>query len=270
MGGPERPEAWPAFVGTWLALASLALVAVADVGAFVPWAAAAATVSTGVGAAAVWRPWRSSFPGLTCGGAFAGAVLLVATILVAPGSENVVGGRDPGVYAATGLALAQHRGLLFEDPALRRLGGELNSESSNDWLFRSIHQHALRFPGQFFVRDLHAGVVEPGFLPVVPAWMALAARLGGLEWLLHVSGAFGVIALAYTMLAARASFRGGWLIAGGLLAISFPQLWWAREPMAESALGAFAWIAAWAAARWWDGAGWRWSLMAALGLRPPS
>src|SRR5207248_978586 len=158
-----------------------------------------------------------------------------------------------------------------------------------------------RFPTRHFVRDVEAGVVEGGFLSVLPVWIALAASFGGVEPALHVSGAFGLLSLAFAMLACAAASRatppphhpnppppgggrqsplspgggegGGegaiargpdvgeapdrvsssgstsmpsWPIVGGVLALAFSQVWWAREPMAESALGAFSWLVAWA------------------------
>src|SRR5204862_7013956 len=94
----------------------------------------------------------------------------------------------------------------------------------------------IRFPAQLFVRDVGAGLVEGGFLPVLPVWIALAAQLRGLDAALHVAGMFGVLALAFAMLAVRAAASGqaasaspSWPVAGALLAVSFPQVWWARE-----------------------------------------
>src|SRR5206468_10462986 len=53
-------------------------------------------------------------------------------------------------------------------------------------------------------------------------------------------------------------------LVGAILAVNFAQIWWAREAMAEPALGAFAWLGAWAAVRWGRGGEPRWASLAAL------
>ncbi len=222
----------------------------------------------------MWRPaigWRPARPS---GGALVAATLLVVGfVLLAPGSENFVGPRDPGVYVATGLAIARSGGTVIHDPALQLLAATVDPSQMNSWTYEHAANHArIRFPAQLFIRDLNAGTVEGGFLPIVPLWIALAVELGGLEPALHVAGAFGILALVYAMLASQAAATRGdsratpfWPLVGAILAVSFPQVWWAREPMAESALGAFSWMVGWAGVHWLNGGGSRWAALAALG-----
>jgi hypothetical protein len=51
---------------------------------------------------------------------------------------------------------------------------------------------------------------------------------------------------------------------GAILALAFSQVWWAREPMAESALGTFSWMVGWASVRWVASGGWRWAVLGAF------
>lgn len=283
MGTPDPPsvvappagalDRWAACLGTFLSLASLGLVALADFGWFQGWLALAVIGLAAATAAALWRPplqWRLR----PSAHAFAGiGALTVAAALIAPGSENIAGPRDPAVYVATGFAIARGGSTLIHDPVLELLARTADPNQINSWLYNNaINGARIRFPAQLFIRDVDSGTVEGGFLPVLPVWIALATHLGGIEGALHVAGVFGVLALAFAMLAAggAAGGRNGraaplWPLVGAILAVSFAQIWWAREPMAESALGAFTWLVAWATARWITGGGRPWAALAGLG-----
>jgi hypothetical protein len=276
--GPERAaslpvERWAAFLGTFLATASLGLVLLADFGWFRTWLALVVVAGAAIVAAAVWRPSiRVRWAAPSTNALLASAVLFVGAALIAPGSENIAGSRDQAVYVATGFAIARGGSTIIHDPTLRLLAQTEDPARVESWLYRNAINGALiRFPGQLFVRDLTEGSVEGGFLPLFPAWIALASSLGGIELSLHVAGLFGVLTLAFVMLASRVALyaraEGGsplWLMAGAILAVSFSQVWWAREPMAEAALGAFTWLVAWATVRWRDEGEWRWATLAGL------
>ncbi|HZT05800.1 MAG TPA: hypothetical protein VFC51_02130 [Chloroflexota bacterium] len=265
-------DRWAAWLGATVSGASLTLVLVADFGWFGPLLAGAAVSIVAVATALWWRPPidpRGFRPGHDA--AIAAAILAVGCALIAPGSENIVGPRDPAVYVATGFAISRWGGTTIHDPALAELASGLRPTEVNDWFFENVLNHArIRFPTQLFIRDLDGGTVEGGFLPVLPVWIALAASVAGVEGALHVSGAFGALALAYAMLAAAATCgrrtdpRPSWAIVGVLLATSFAQVWWAREPMAEPVLGAFTWISAWSVIRWRTEGSSRWAGLAAL------
>src|SRR5262249_7688576 len=157
-----------------------------------------------------------------------------------------------GVYVATGFAIAHWGSTSIPDSGLQLLTETMDPSQINAWLYENILNHArVRFPTRLFIRDLDGSVVEGGFLPVGPVWVALAAGLGGIEPALHVTGVFGVLALAFAMLTAEAAsaavevngggaapspveWGGGyvphWPLVGAFLVLSFPQVWWAREP----------------------------------------
>lgn len=281
-------DRWAAWLGCTVATSSLALVALADFGWFHGGRALGAVALAAVVATWLWRP-RVRWLGRRAPhqSVLAVAILAIGAALIAPGSENLVGPRDPAVYVATGFAIARGGSTTIHDAALRLLAETVDADQIPAWLYENVINGALiRFPAQLFIRDLPAGTVEGGFLPVVPVWIALAADVSGLRAALHVSGVFGILSLAYFMLACHAaaaasSLRTGadvpsvekdapipappWPLAGSILAVSFPQIWWAREPMAEPALGAFTWLAAWATVRWTDGGGRRWAVLAGLG-----
>ncbi len=266
-------DRWAAWLGTTVAGASLGLVALADFGWFRGWLG---LVVVGLAALLAVRWWHPPVPPRlsrpTPSALLAIVILGIGTALIAPGSENIAGPRDQAVYVATGFAIADGGSTTVADPALRELAEQLDPEYVNAWLYENrVNRVRIRFPAQLFIRDFAQGSVEGGFLPVVPVWIALATSSGGLEAALHVSGGFGIMALAFVMLAcssaaARCDPRTApvWPLVGAILALSFSQIWWAREPMAEAALGAFAWLMAWATVRWIGGGEPCWGVLAAL------
>ena len=384
-------EACAAAAGTALAAATLGLSLLADIGWFRLPLVLAVVAASLLPAFQLWRPALRLPQGSGGGGVpptstgaddrrvsrlgvgTGVAILVVGALLVAPGSEHIVGPRDPGVYAATAFALGEHGALIYRDPPVALVAETVPAEETGFWMYRHfVNRALLRFPAPFFLRaDRPAaerpgptgaepvtpapvstantgaipvgsgheaaltGNVEGGFLPGLIVWAALAAQLGGLEPLLHVSGVFGVLATGFAMLATRAATRPARsridpnppsvspepavavscpqpllavhpatslvstnpalgpdpistdrvpspgrgamtrgaqsrsyiaaLLVGAMLVTSFAQIWWAREVMAESTLGAFTWLSAWALLSWRATGDWRWSFLGALG-----
>ncbi|HLI25434.1 MAG TPA: glycosyltransferase family 39 protein [Chloroflexota bacterium] len=176
------------------------------------------------------------------------ALLGVATLLFAHPGEDVLGARDPGIYFATGIAIARTGGVVHHDPTLAALGAALGDVSRNYWLFQSVHGWPLRFPGQLFVRDLAAGTVEPGFFPWYPTLVALAVGLGGLEAGLWVNPLLATLAVVLVYLTARRLVGplAAWLAAVWLV-LNLGQVWFARYTMAEPAAQLLLWSGLFAA-----------------------
>ncbi|HEY7059998.1 MAG TPA: glycosyltransferase family 39 protein [Chloroflexota bacterium] len=176
-----------------------------------------------------------------------GALLVLACALFGQPGEDVLGARDPGIYFATGSAIARDGGIIQQDWALRALGADLGDASVNYWLFQSVHGWPLRFPGQLFVRDLGQGTVEPGFLPWYPIAMAFAIDAAGLPAGLWVNPMLSVLALLAVYLTGRAIFGPlvAWL-GTALLAVDLAEVWFARYTMAEPATQLLVWIGAYA------------------------
>lgn len=170
------------------------------------------------------------------------ALLALAVLLFAHPGEDVLGARDPGIYYATGVAIARTGGILQHDPTLAVLGASLGDVSVNYWLFQSVHGWPLRFPGQLFVRDLTAGTVEPGFFPWYPVLVAFAVDLGGLEAGLWVNPLLATLAvLTVYAVARRLVGVTPALLAAALLVVNLGQVWFARYTMAEPAAQLLLW-----------------------------
>jgi Dolichyl-phosphate-mannose-protein mannosyltransferase len=180
--------------------------------------------------------------------ALVGVLALAGALFGQPG-EDVLGARDPGIYFATGVAIARQGAVLQDDPALRALAADLGDVSINYWLFQSVHGWPLRFPGQLFVRDLAQGVVEPGFLPWYPLWIATAVDVGGLEAGLWVNPLLAMLALLAVYCTARLLLGPlAAALGAALLAVNLGQVWFARYTMAEPAAQLLVWTGLYALA----------------------
>ena len=192
---------------------------------------------------------RAGAPGRRAEWAALLALLALAAGLYWRPGEDVLGARDPGIYFATGAAIARQGAVLQDDPTLRALAADLGDASINYWLFQSVHGWELRFPGQLFVRDLAAGTVEPGFLPWYPAAIALAVGAGGLAAGLWVNPLLATLALLAVYFAGRRLVGPPAAALGaGLLAADLGQVWFARYTMAEPAAQLLAWTGLYALA----------------------
>ncbi len=200
-----------------------------------------------------------------------GGLLLLAAVILFPGFEYLDGGRDPGVYINTGIILARTRGLLLEDIVAQAVLPEatplLFPKFIPGYLSKEIYQ---RFLGFQFANGLE-NPISPQFMPVFPAWLALAYSAGGLAGLWVVTPAFGVAAVIAVYLAGRMLLGpSAGLIAGLLLALNPAHIYFSRYPSSEipAMLLLFAGLAAFylfqRTQRWWIGiiAG------AAVGLLP--
>jgi len=170
------------------------------------------------------------------------ALLALAVALFAHPGEDVLGARDPGIYFATGMAIAGQGGVLQHDWALEALGADLGDASLNWWLFQSVHGWPLRFPGQLFARDLAHGIVEPGFLPWYPVAVAFAVDTTGPAAGLWVNPALAALAVLAVYLTGRSLFGAAVAWAGAvLLLLDLAQVWFARYTLAEPATQLLVW-----------------------------
>ncbi len=153
--------------------------------------------------------------------------LAIAVLLAWPG-EWVLGGQDPGVYVLIGASIARTGGIALRDPMLASL------PSQGDFLFSSYIGQRWLLPG-FYLTDRESGQVFPQFLHLYPSWLALFYALGGLPSALLATPFFTLLALlAFYFLVRRLVGRWAAPVAVVLLALNPAQIWFAREPGAES------------------------------------
>ena len=164
-----------------------------------------------------------------------GLVLLVAAVAFLPPFESVLSASDATVYLAFGNKLAETGSLHFEDPFLAEIPIDARRV-----LFRNLvpgdttGTHA-RFPGGFMIPEVTQPGVTAGFAPLYPVLLALAWMWIGGGAALYVGPLFALLSVAAVCLVGRRLAGGlaAGLLAGLLLAISLPQIWFARLGMAE-------------------------------------
>lgn len=222
-----------------LALLSVAALVLVRLGAF----AAAPVAAAGLfGVAAGWALFRSPASGGGSPEIPAGEALLALLVAGIPlavalhvGAEPLLGQTDAGVYVATGVHLARTGSLLVRPEAL---------EEAPAWTREAFLVRERPRVGQFegpevdnvdpgFTLSGDGRVVHPQFLPLFPAWLALAASAGGtggallLPALVSVPGLWLFWAAARRTVGRRESFAALLVVAASPL-----ELWYAREPLA--------------------------------------
>lgn len=177
-------------------------------------------------------------------------ILLIALLLYARPFETLLGVRDAGVYASSGLAITRTGSLVQSDPVLARWGQDAQSGDetiaaparqaiTNYTISQSRDRYIasrLRTAG-FFVSEGELGVgrVVPQGLHLLPAWIALLAAIGGPYFGLFAPGLLALLGVwSVGMLGRR--LAGPWvgLLAMVCLALNGVQIWFARYSTAET------------------------------------
>lgn len=188
-------------------------------------------LESGLAAALRWKHFcRWRFPRFRLGGKDAGTLLLllaIAVLLTLPG-EWILGGQDPGVYVLIGASIARTGGIILHSPSLASMPPQ------GDFLFSSYIGQRWLLPG-FYLTNRESGQVIPQFLHLYPSWLALFYALGGLPAALLATPLFTLLGLlAFYFLVRRLVGRWAAPVAVALLALNPAQIWFAREPGAES------------------------------------
>jgi hypothetical protein len=174
-----------------------------------------------------WRPHLAPVLG-------AALVLLVAAAAFLPPFESVLWASDATVYLAFGSKLAETGSLRFDDPLLAELPVAARQALFRNPVAGDVTGLLARFPGGFLIPEVSEPEVTAGFAPLFPVLLALAWGWLGRAAALHVAPLFGLLAVAAVGLVGRRLAGGpAGLLAALLLAVSLPQIWFARLSMAE-------------------------------------
>jgi hypothetical protein len=171
------------------------------------------------------------------------SLAIASLVLYARPAEHVVNDRDPGVYSIAAAKLARSGELLTRDPLVRAV---LPFHDFSNW---------AKYPGFYIYGD---DLVVPQFFPGPFVWLGFGNLAGGLAAELYVVPLFGVLSVTALFLLGREFFRGWAALAGSaLLAASFAQVWWARQPSSEVITQFFVVGGLWMAVRFLGSGGWR-------------
>ena len=187
---------------------------------------AALALAVAAAAAVAVAAWRSGTPPRLVadrgGLVVLAGVGLVAAVLFFPGFSYGVG-KDPGIYASHGIAIARLGSSSMEDPVLDRVPRvEVMREDPVN-----------RLPA-IWIEDRHPGRVIVQFYHLWPALLASAFQAGGYTGLVNLTPLCGVLAVLLVTLAARRAFglRTG-ALAGLLLTTNMLEVWHAKYPSSE-------------------------------------
>ncbi|HEU5015894.1 MAG TPA: hypothetical protein VFT66_25445 [Roseiflexaceae bacterium] len=180
------------------------------------------------------------------------AIGALFVVLVTPPFETVLGGRDAGVYANAGFAIARTGGIVQYDPLVAQIGQD--QHAADPTLRAAAAQAETNFlggqnPTRFIATrlraagfliyngDLAAGRVVPQGLHLFPAWIGLLASLLGFEGGLLATGLMGLLGVwSVGMLGRR--LAGPWVgvLAALLLALNGVQVWFSRYSTSETTM----------------------------------
>ena len=269
-GGGARVERW--FLRVMLGVSAVAwsLLLLAELGWFRLGLVAFLVAVTIIGFG-LWGVLRAVPPApATAGGglqpalAAAAGILLCAALFLPPYHTEMAAG-DATVYLNYGRQIARHGALEFEDPLLRQLSPASRAELFLNRVPRDMTGRFARFPGGFLIADINDPTVTAGFSPLFPVLTALGHALVSPQGALVVAPLFATLSLIGLWCVARrlGGVRAAWL-AAALMAVSMPQIWFAKIPLPETVAqcfvmaGVLAWLVATArgAPRWACAAGW--------------
>ncbi len=173
-----------------------------------------------------WPPPRFSVVGL-------GVLLLfviLGVFLLYPG-EWVLGGQDPGVYVSVGASIARTGGIVVYEPWIVSLPAEARSQVLPYYVGQW-----WQLPG-FYVTDFTTGQITPQFFHLYPTWLAVFHAVGGLQGTLAATPLITLLGLVCFYFLTRRLFAH-WpaVVAVLLLALNPAQVWFARQPAAETLL----------------------------------
>jgi hypothetical protein len=187
------------------------------------------------------------------------AALLVAAgtaCTLAPASEEVLGGRDGGVYANTAIWLAQHGTLQVHSEAL--------AETTREW--QRIFRATALLPG-FYITDAARGALAPQFLHFHPLLMAVGYWIAGPRGMFLVPPLLGVLAVMAVFLFVRRTLGAmPAALAAAVLGLNLAQIWSARNPYSEPATQVGIFAALWCLAAGHATGGVRWGVLGGLAL----
>jgi hypothetical protein len=207
-----------------------------------------------------WRLPKAAGAPATASSSHIVAFLATATLAAAtvwPASEDLLGGRDPGVYANEASWLAREGSLRVRVRSLTEVEERARP---------GFHSRYVFIPG-FHIRNAETGELIPQFFHLFPVYMALGFWLGGIQGAFFVAPFLGALAeLSFFLYVRRVIGTGSALVATGLLAINLAQMWVVRNPYSEGAtqLGVFTVLLC--LARGHESAGIRWNVLGALAV----
>jgi hypothetical protein len=170
--------------------------------------------------------------------ATAGVMILILVVAIGavsffPAFEQVVGARDPTTYVLWGMRLAREGGIVAHDPLVAGLDpGQVDTLFGPGHLAERAH-YGSRFIG-FYLVDPASGRVEAQGLPLYPTWIGHGYLAGGETGALATTPFLALLACIAVFYLGRCVWGTAvGAMAALFLALSPPQVWFARYANAE-------------------------------------
>ncbi len=166
-------------------------------------------------------------------------VLLAAFLLFNWPAEFILNYRDPGACANIAVWIAEKGSLKSINPDYAGF-----DDPDKQALFLPAPLQVAPYPRPyecFWILNPQSGMMTPNYFTLLPLWLALGYKLGGLAVLFRVNALFGLLSVMAIMALGRRLFHSdfiGWL-AGALLAANLAQIWLSRSPFSEIMTQAF-------------------------------
>ena len=163
-----------------------------------------------------------------------GAVTVLAAALYFPAYDSFVFGDDASVYLSFGRKVAETGRLVFDDPLLHEIPAEAREDLFLNRQPQDMTGRYARFPGGFLIADIDDPDVTAGFSPLFPVLTALFHAALPERGAPPVTPLFAVLSIGGLLLVGAhvGGIRTG-LLAAALLAVSLPQIWFARYPVPD-------------------------------------
>jgi len=187
-------------------------------------------------------------------------VLLLTLFLgatVAPASEEILGGRDQGVYVNTAGWVASEGSLRIRSAPLAEVA--------------TLQGGPFPLSGTYFagyhVADAARGELTPLFFHLFPVYLALGGWLDGVRGALLVPPLLGVLSGLAVFFFLRRMLGPGAALAGTLLlSVNLAQVWGMRNPYSETLAQLSAFCTFWCVTRGHQTGGLRWGILGAAAL----
>jgi len=164
------------------------------------------------------------------------AILALGVWRFGPGSEYILGGKDPGVYVNEGIAIARTGALFRDDATVRAV-----PPAARDLFFPNEGDadfYGHRFMG-VYINDPASGAVIAQFPQLFPASVAIGYDLAGIGGAVKTVTVWAVLGLlAVYFLGARLIGRLASFFAVLLLGMNVVEVWFGRYPGADTPMQA--------------------------------
>lgn len=161
-----------------------------------------------------------------------GVLCLLAGWLYFPAYETALWASDATVYLSFARQISETGAFLFDDGFLASLDPDTRRSLFLNYTLSDVTGTYARFPGGFLIPDIDAARVTAGFSPLFPGLLALFHLLFGASGFLFVGPVFATLGVCgLYFLGARLSGPWTGMLAATLLAVSAPQVWFARFPL---------------------------------------